>query len=105
MASTEEDALSPHERVRRDACVLRARASIVQRSTWPFAERFQLAMREFQGYDIAEGAEYFAAWLTAMSARDSVRSLRPDDEALLRSWRRTMRLDYFDYETASRESP
>ena len=79
--------------------------SLADIAIYPFAERFQLAMREFQGYDIAEGAEYFAAWLTAMSARDSVRSLRPDDEALLRSWRRTMRLDYFDYETASRESP
>lgn len=82
-----------------------ADVSLADISIWPFAERFQLAMREFQGYDIAEGAEYFAAWLTAMSARDSVRSLRPDDEALLQSWRRTMRLDYFDYETASRESP
>jgi glutathione S-transferase len=82
-----------------------ADVSLADISIWPFAERFQLAMREFQGYDIAEGAEYFAVWLAAMSARDSVRQLRTDEDALLQSWRRTMRLDYFDYETASRQSP
>ena len=28
-----------------------------------------------------------------------------NDEKLLASWRRTERLDYFDYETADRENP
>jgi len=81
--------------------------SLADIAVYPFAERFQLAMREFQGYDIgtAQGAEAFVVWMASMAARDSVKLLRPDDEKLLTSWRRTSRLDYFDYETASREEP
>lgn len=81
--------------------------SLADIAVFPFAERFQLAMREFQGYDLgdAQGAEAFVVWMAAMAARDSVKLLRPDDEKLLASWRRTSRLDYFDYETASREEP
>lgn len=74
---------------------------------YPFAERFQLACREFQGYELgeAQNAEAFVVWLAMMAARDSVKALRPNDEKLLASWRRTERLDYFDYETADRENP
>jgi glutathione S-transferase len=31
--------------------------------------------------------------------------LRPDDGALLAAWSRTMRLDYFDFETADVDHP
>lgn len=81
--------------------------SIADIAIYPFAERFQLAMREFQGYELGEsqGAQAFVVWLAAMAARDSAKALRPNDKELLESWRRTGRLDYFDYETADRESP
>ena len=80
-------------------------------AVFPFAERFQLAMREFQdGYELGASqrdgtADHFVRWLATMNARESAKALRPDDEKLLASWRRTGRLDYFDYETASREHP
>ena len=51
------------------------------------------------------GGSFFAGWLTAMAAHESVAALRPDDAALLASWRRTKRLDYFDYETADVDNP
>ena len=81
--------------------------SLADIAIYPFAERFQLAMREFQSYDLGidSNARAFACWLAAMAARDAVKQLRPDDAKLLASWRRTKRLDYFDYETASREAP
>ena len=87
---------------------------------YPFAERFELAMREFQKIELAEmssggggrggrggrgGGEVFAQWLRSMAERESCKCLRPDDDALLVSWRRTMRLDYFDYETADIDHP
>ena len=64
---------------------------------YPFAERFELAMREFQGYELGDMAaggaggrddeNLFAGWLRAMAERESCKSLRPDDDALLASWR------------------
>lgn len=45
-----------------------------------------------------EGVEYFVVWFMVMFVWDSVWLLWFDDEVLLRSWRRTMRFDYFDYE-------
>jgi hypothetical protein len=36
---------------------------------------------------------------------DSTIALRPNEDALLAAWRRTMRLDYFDYETADVDKP
>jgi len=88
-----------------------AELTVADLAIYPFAERFQLAMREFQdGYELGASqsdgeAKHFTRWLTEMRRRDSARALRPDDEKLLASWRRTGRLDYFDYETASREHP
>jgi len=88
-----------------------AELTVADLAIYPFAERFQLAMREFQdGYELGASqsdgeANHFMCWLAEMRRRDSARALRPDDEKLLASWRRTGRLDYFDYETASREHP
>lgn len=85
---------------------------------YPFVERFELAAREFRGCELSEmgrGGDpgtsgdtrnVFGGWMAAMAARESVAALRPKDEAaLLASWRRTMRLDYFDYETADADNP
>ena len=78
---------------------------------YPFAERFELAAREFKGRELrdmggsGDGENLFARWMAAMAQRDSVAGLRPDETALLASWRRTMRLDYFDYETADVDNP
>ena len=98
---------------------------------YPFAERFELAIREFRGggrelgemttttnseeeeeEEEKEGGDssnarrgLFGEWLRVMAERDSCKRLRPDDDALLASWRRTMRLDYFDYETADVDNP
>lgn len=81
--------------------------SLADLAIYPFAERFALACREFQQYDLgeAQGAGAFVVWLEAMASRDSAKALRPSDEKLLEAWRRTGRLDYFDYETADRENP
>ena len=74
---------------------------------WPFAERYELAMREFQGVELREMGPTgsLSRWIDAMRSRPSVVGLRPDDNKLLASWRRTMRLDYFDYETADVDNP
>ena len=44
-------------------------------------------------------------WSAAMRDLDSTVALRPNEDALLAAWRRTMRLDYFDYETADVDKP
>ena len=94
------------------------RASLADLAIYPFAERFELALKFFQGYTLGH-AEYttkksgkspsgdhqhpirFQNWLETMRRLPSVRNARvKDEDALLRSWDRTMRLDYFDYETA-----
>jgi glutathione S-transferase len=102
------------------------RASLADLAIYPFAERFELALKFFQGYTLGH-AEYttkksgksppskgdhhhhpirFQNWLETMRRLPSVRNARvKDEDALLRSWDRTMRLDYFDYETADDVHP
>ena len=99
------------------------RASLADLAIYPFAERFELALKFFQGYTLGH-AEYtakkngvnpsrdhqhpirFQNWLETMRRLPSVRDARvKDEDALLRSWDRTMRLDYFDYETADDVHP
>ena len=97
------------------------RASLADLAIYPFAERFELALKFFQGYTLGH-AEYttkkgpsgdhrehpirFQNWLETMRRMPSVQRARvKDEDALLRSWDRTMRLDYFDYETADYEHP
>lgn len=73
---------------------------------WPFVERFELAMREFNDTELAEmGGKKFSRWMRHMKKLPEVRRLAPDEAKLLKSWRRTMRLDYFDYETADMDDP
>lgn len=73
---------------------------------WPFVERFELAMREFNDTELAEmGGKKFSRWMRHMKKLPEVRRLAPDEAKLLKSWRRTMRLDYFDYETADVDDP
>ena len=75
--------------------------SVADIAVYPFAERFETAARESKRTELRDlGGDGFGRWLDAMRSRPSVESLRPDEDALLASWRRTMRLDYFDYETA-----
>tara|TARA_B100000519_G_scaffold158804_1_gene140478 strand:+ start:137 stop:1153 length:1017 start_codon:yes stop_codon:yes gene_type:complete len=97
------------------------RASLADLAIYPFAERFELALKFFQGYTLGH-AEYsakkgpsgdhrehpirFQNWLETMRRMPSVQRARvKDEDALLRSWDRTKRLDYFDYETADYEHP
>ena len=99
------------------------RASLADLAIYPFAERFELALKFFQGYTLGH-TEYttkkngkspsgdhqhpirFQNWLETMRRLPSVRDARvKDEDALLRSWDRTMRLDYFDYETADDVHP
>ena len=99
------------------------RASLADLAIYPFAERFELALKFFQGYTLGH-AEYttkkngkspsgdhhhpirFQNWLETMRRLPSVQRARvKDEDALLRSWDRTMRLDYFDYETADDVHP
>lgn len=81
--------------------LLGAEISVADIAVYPFAERFETAAREFKRTELRDlGGDGFGRWLDAMRRRPSVEGLRPDEDALLASWRRTMRLDYFDYETA-----
>jgi len=96
------------------------RASLADLAIYPFAERFELALKFFQGYTLGH-TEYttkkgpsgdhqhpirFQKWLETMRRLRSVSNARvKDEDALLRSWDRTMRFDYFDYETADHENP
>ena len=96
------------------------RASLADLAIYPFAERFELGLKFFQGYTLGH-TEYttkkgpsgdhqhpirFQKWLETMRRLRSVSNARvKDEDALLRSWDRTMRFDYFDYETADHENP
>ena len=84
-----------------------AEVTLADLALWPFAERYELAMREFQGVELrAMGPSgSLGRWIDVMKSRPSVVGLKPDDDKLLASWRRTMRLDYFDYETADVDNP
>ena len=94
------------------------RASLADLAIYPFAERFELGLKFFQGYTLGQ-TEYtttpsehhqhpirFQKWLETMRRQRSVQNVRvKDEDALLRSWDRTKRLDYFDYETADHVHP
>ena len=84
-----------------------AEVTLADLALWPFAERYELAMREFQGVELRDmgPSGSLGRWIDVMKSRPSVVGLKPDDDKLLASWRRTMRLDYFDYETADVDNP
>ena len=95
--------------------------SLADLAIYPFAERFELALQHFQRYTLGETEYYrpddvdeehphqprrFQRWLNTMKNQKSVENAAVKDrEALLRSWSRTKRLDYFDYETADYLNP
>ena len=99
------------------------RASLADLAIYPFAERFELALKFFQGYTLGH-AEYttkkngkspsgdhqhpirFQNWLETMRRLPSVRDARvKDEDALLRSWDMSMRVDDFDDDTADDVHP
>ena len=95
--------------------------SLADLAIYPFAERFELALQHFQRYTLGETEYYrpddadekhlhqprrFQRWLNTMKEQPSVKNAAVKDrEALLKSWSRTKRLDYFDYETADYLNP
>ena len=105
------------------------RASLADVAIYPFAERFELALQHFQGYTLGNVEYYhppsppssssssssskhhqqprhFQKWLKTMQTQpSSLRCAVKNQDALLKSWSRTKRLDYFDYETADFINP
>jgi glutathione S-transferase len=85
--------------------------SLADLAVYPFAERFEIASREFRGVELRDLPrddalrDAYDRWSGAMRDLDSTITLRPNEDALLAAWRRTMRLDYFDYETADVDKP
>ena len=95
--------------------------SLADLAIYPFAERFELALQHFQRYTLGESEYYrpddvdekqshqprrFQRWLNTMKNQKSVENAAVKDRvALVRSWSRTKRLDYFDYETADYLNP
>ena len=53
--------------------------SLADIAIYPFAERFQLACREFQGYELgeAQNADAFVLWLATMAARARALPMMP----------------------------
>lgn len=104
------------------------RASLADVAIYPFAERFNLALQHFQGYTLGNVEYYhppsppssssssstkhhhqprhFQKWLKTMQTQpSSLRCAVKNQDALLKAWSRTKRLDYFDYETADYINP
>ena len=100
------------------------RASLADVAIYPFAERFNLALQHFQGYTLGNVEYYhppshpsssskhhqqprhFQNWLKTMQTQpSSLRCAVKNQDALLKAWSRTKRLDYFDYETADYINP
>ena len=100
------------------------RASLADVAIYPFAERLNLALQHFQGYTLGNVEYYhppshpsssskhhqqprhFQNWLKTMQTQpSSLRCAVKNQDALLKAWSRTKRLDYFDYETADYINP
>ena len=72
---------------------------------YPFWTRAALALHEIHGAKSWKSKwSSVAAWLDAMDERPSAMATATNSQRLVAAWRRTGRLDFFDYETASRES-
>jgi hypothetical protein len=74
---------------------------------WPFMSRALLCLKEFNSSDairdskayIAEDHAVFDIWVSSMEQLPAVQMTAPDESSLLDAWKRTGRLDWFDYES------
>lgn len=68
-------------------------------SLYPFASRFEVALRVGSGIDIKEMTQYasLSSWLDTMRRRPSCKTTTTDSKLLEAAYTKHMSLDFFDY--------
>jgi glutathione S-transferase len=68
---------------------------------WPFIERAVMCAELFGPGNNAVEMEPVSEWIAYMQQREAVKLAQPDARCMGAALRKTMRLDWFDYETTS----
>lgn len=76
---------------------------------WPFISRALLALKHFNADSIIQKSSHydskkhqkFESWVHSMQHLHAVQMAAVDEGSLVEAWRRTGRLDWFDYETVN----
>lgn len=80
--------------------LLGSSVSLADLVVWPFVRRFDIAAREFAGFDVSQELDgVVGKWLGVMGSRPACQVTFPNADLFLKAFHRHKSLDFFDYDT------